>query len=134
MVKGVLIMTVEEMKLAFAKNLRTLMEAHDCTQEDIAKVCNVSQQTVSDWLNGKKYPRMDKVEAMLVRFNVPMNALINDGKEPTEQYYIDPETARLAQAAANDPDMRLLLDAKRDLSPEDMKMIIDLAKRLLNRN
>ena len=31
-------MTVEEMKLAFAKNLRTLMEAHDCTQEDIAKV------------------------------------------------------------------------------------------------
>ena len=127
-------MTVEEMKLAFAKNLRTLMEAHDCTQEDIAKVCNVSQQTVSDWLNGKKYPRMDKVEAMLVRFNVPMNALINDGKEPTEQYYIDPETARLAQAAANDPDMRLLLDAKRDLSPEDMKMVIDLAKRLLNRN
>ena len=127
-------MTVEEMKLAFAKNLRTLMEAHDCTQEDIAKVCNVSQQTVSDWLNGKKYPRMDKVEAMLVRFNVPMNALINDGKEPTEQYYIDSETARLAQAAANDPDMKLLLDAKRDLSPEDMKMIIDLARRLLNRN
>ena len=127
-------MTVEEMKLAFAKNLRTLMEAHDCTQEDIAKVCNVSQQTVSDWLNGKKYPRMDKVEAMLVRFNVPMNALINDGKEPTEQYYIDPETARLAQAAANDPDMKLLLDAKRDLLPEDMKMIIDLARRLLNRN
>ena len=127
-------MTVDEMKLAFAKNLRTLMEAHSCNQEDIAKVCNVSQQTVSDWLNGKKYPRMDKVEAMLVRFDVPMNALINDGKEPTEQYYLDPETARLAQAAAHDPEFRILLDAKRDLSPEDMKIIIDLAKRLLNRN
>ena len=48
-------------------------------------------------------------------------------------YYLDPETARLAQEAATDPDMRLLLDAKRDLSPEDMKVIIDMAKRLLDR-
>ena len=55
------------------------------------------------------------------------------GWEDTPGYYTDPETARLAQEAANDPDMRLLLDAKRDLSPEDMKVIIDMAKRLLNR-
>ena len=125
-------MTVEEMKLAFARNLKELMDSYSCNQEDIAKICGVSQQTVSDWLTGKKYPRMDKVQAILDRFNVPMTALVNDGKEPS--YYLDPETARLAQAAANDPDMRLLLDAKRDLPPEDMKMIIDLAKRLLNRN
>ena len=55
------------------------------------------------------------------------------GWEDTPGYYTDPETARLAQEAANDPDMRLLLDAKRDLSPEDMKVIIDMAKRLLDR-
>ena len=127
-------MTVEEMRLAFAKNLKALMESSKSTQEDIAKVCGVSQQTVSDWLTAKKYPRMDKVQALLDHFNVPMAYLVNDGKNRPEPYYLDPETARLAQEAANDPEFRLLLDAKRDLSPEDMRIIIDLAKNLLKRN
>lgn len=126
-------MTVEEMKLAFAKNLKNLMSLHNYNQDDISKICNVSQQTVSDWLTGKKYPRMDKVQAILDHFQIPMQSLVNDGKDDSLQYYLDPETARLAQEAANDPDMRLLLDAKRDLSPEDMQIIIDLAKRLLDR-
>lgn len=124
-------MTVEEMKMAFARNLKALMEDSGSTQEDIARICGTSQQAVSEWLTGKKYPRMDKVQALLDHFNVPMTTLVNDGK--TQPYYLDPETARLAQEAANDPDMRLLLDAKRDLSPEDMKVIIDMAKRLLDR-
>ena len=109
------------------------MGLHNYNQDDISKICNVSQQTVSDWLTGKKYPRMDKVQAILDHFQIPMQSLVNDGKDDSLQYYLDPETARLAQEAANDPDMRLLLDAKRDLSPEDMKVIIDMAKRLLNR-
>lgn len=58
----------------------------------------------------------------------------SDSYSGEQQYYLDPETARLAQEAANDPEFRLLLDAKRDLSPEDMRIIIDLAKNLLKRN
>ena len=40
----------------------------------------------------------------------------------------------LAQEAANDPETRLLLDAKRDLSPEDMQYVISLIKHLKNKN
>ena len=126
-------MTVEEMKMAFARNLKSLMEDSGSTQEDIAQICGTSQQAVSEWLTGKKYPRMDKVQAILDHFNIPMTTLVNDGKSQPS-YYTDPETARLAQEAAHDPEFRILLDAKRDLSPEDMRIIIDLAKRLLNRN
>ena len=86
-------MTVEEMKLAFARNLKELMENSSSTQEDIAKICGVSQQTVSDWLTGKKYPRMDKVQAILDHYDIPMIALVNDGKETNNQYYLNPETA-----------------------------------------
>lgn len=125
-------MTVEEIKMAFAKNLKTLMDDSNCNQEDIANICGVSQQTVSDWLTGKKYPRMDKVQAILDHFNIPMTTLVNDGKDTS--YYLNPETARLAQEAANDPETRLLLDAKRDLSPEDMQYVISLIKHLKNKN
>lgn len=125
-------MTIEDVKRSFVNNLKKLMEENDKTQNDIAQIAGVSQGTVSDWLTGKKYPRMDKIQKITDFFGLPITALVNDGKAQT--YYFNPETAQLAQAAANDPDMRLLLDAKRDLSPEDMKMIIDLAKRLLDRN
>lgn len=46
----------------------------------------------------------------------------------SETYYLDPETARLAQEALEDPDLRILLSAKRDLSPEAMKHIMDTVK------
>lgn len=117
-------MTVEDMKLAFAKNLRELMDSSNSTQEDIAKICGVSQQTVSDWLTGKKYPRMDKVQSILDHFNIPMTALVNDGKGPAEQYYLDPETARLAQELKDNPNYRVLMDASRTLSPEAVKEVM----------
>ena len=119
-------MTVEEMKLAFARNLKTLMESHECNQEDIARICGVSQQTVSDWLTGKKYPRMDKVQAILDYFNIPMTSLVNDGKAPA--YYIDPETALLAQELKNRPEFRVMFDSTKDLDPESIKKIVDFIK------
>ena len=125
-------MTIENVKRSFVNNLKKLMEENDKTQNDIAQIAGVSQGTVSDWLTGKKYPRMDKIQKITDFFGLPITALVNDGKAPT--YYFNPETARLAQEAARDPEFRILLDAKRDLSPEDMRIIIDLAKRLLNRN
>ena len=104
------------------------------TMKELGEKCDVSEATISRYESGNiKNMRRDVVAALAKALQINPKVLMNWGDdEPT--YYVDPETARLAQAAANDPDMKLLLDAKRDLSPEDMKMIIDLAKRLLNRN
>ena len=123
-------MTVEEMKMAFAKNLKTLMDSYQYTQEDVAKICGTSRQIVSEWLNGKKYPRMDKVQAILDHFNIPLSALITDNKEKTMPYYLNPETAKLAQEVYDNPDLRILFDASRDLRPEDIKFVIDMVKRM----
>lgn len=43
---------------------------------------------------------------------------------PAEDYYIDPETARLAQELKDNPDLRVLLDASRNLNPKEMKALI----------
>lgn len=47
-------------------------------------------------------------------------------------YYTNPETARLAQEAYDDPEVHILLDAKKDLKPEDLKLVIDMVKRMKN--
>lgn len=100
--------------------------------QDIADATGLSKSTIQRYETGsiRKLP-INQIEDIAKALHVTPGYLM--GWEDTPGYYNDPETARLAQKAANDPDMRLLLDAKRDLSPEDMKVIIDIAKRLLNR-
>ena len=118
--------------MSFKTNLKRLRELAGLTQEELATKAKISKSAVSMYERGERFPDEPLLEVFADIFNVDMNMLL--GKQNGSTYYLDPETARLAQAAANDPDFRLLLDAKRDLSPEDMKIIIDLAKRLLNRN
>jgi len=117
--------------MAFSVNLKRLRELSNLTQEELATKAGTSKSAISMYERGERFPSEQMLETFADLFNVDMNMLL--GKQEKSTYYLDPETARLAQAAANDPDMQLLLDAKRDLSPEDMKVIIDMAKRLLNR-
>lgn len=50
--------------------------------------------------------------------------------ETISGYYLNPETAKLAQEIHDDPELRILMDASRDLEPEDIKTIVELVKRM----
>ena len=69
-------MPIDDIKKMFSTNLKQIMLDHCKTQSDLVKDLNLRQATVSDWLNGKKYPRMDKVELLAKYFNVSINDLI----------------------------------------------------------
>lgn len=125
--------TENELKYLFSTRLSKIMQDKDINQVELSKVIGVSESTVGKWLLKKAMPRMGVIQKLAEYFGVKKSYFLEFKPQKESVYYLDPETARLAQAAATDPDMRLLLDAKRDLSPEDMRLIIDLAKRLLNR-
>lgn len=65
-------------KDVFAKNLRKQMELKGKSRNDICQALEISYFTVSDWVNGKKYPRMDKVEKMAAFFGIPKSELIEE--------------------------------------------------------
>lgn len=46
----------------FSKNLRDMMYKRDINQRQLADAIHVSSASVSDWYNGKKTPRMDKID------------------------------------------------------------------------
>ena len=56
-------------KEVFAKNLRYYMES-----------------TMNDWLKGKKYPRIDKIEILANYFGILKSDLIEDKKEQPTEY------------------------------------------------
>lgn len=68
----------------FAANLNELMATHNITQADIVTKLNTTASTVSDWCNGKKYPRIDSMQALADLFNVLKSDLTEDHKnKPT---------------------------------------------------
>ena len=61
-----------------AKNIKRYMDSRNMTQKELAEIVGVSAPTVNEWLKGKKYPRIDKVEIMANYFNILKSDLIED--------------------------------------------------------
>ena len=76
-------MPIEEIKIRFSKNLKEIMNKHCKSQGDLVRDLNFRQATVSDWLNGKKYPRMDKIEKLANYFNISINDLLIQTSSPS---------------------------------------------------
>lgn len=74
-------MPVDEIKRLFSINLKRIMLENGKTQSDIVKDLSFRQATVSDWLNGKKYPRMDKIEILAQYFRISIDELISVSKQ-----------------------------------------------------
>lgn len=65
-------------KEVFARNLRRYMEMHGKNQKDMADVVGVSTATFSDYINAKKYPRIDKIDILADYFGILKSDLIED--------------------------------------------------------
>ena len=67
-------------KNIFARNLKYFMEINEKSRMDVCEALGFSYYTFSDWVNGKKYPRMDKVEMLANYFGILKSDLIEDKK------------------------------------------------------
>lgn len=65
-------------KDVFAKNLRKYMEASGKNQKEMAEIVGVSAPTFNEWLKGKKFPRIDKIETMAIYFGILKSDLIEE--------------------------------------------------------
>lgn len=102
-------------KEVFAKNLRHYMAINNLSRQQMCDALGVSYSTFSDWYNGIKYPRIDKIEMMANYFNIQKSDLIEsmDDKQPEiSQVYLS--FARSAQDAG--------------ILPEDIQAAIQIIK------
>lgn len=71
-------------KNIFANNLKRYMEINHKTRREVCEALGFNYYTFTDWVNGKKYPRMDKVEILAKYFGCLKSDLIEDKGKPTE--------------------------------------------------
>ena len=65
-------------KDVFAKNLKKYMQLNGKTRNEVCQALGIKYTTFTDWVNGKKYPRMDKIEMLANYFGIKKSDLIED--------------------------------------------------------
>lgn len=108
-------------KKIFAKNLSYYLKYYNKTSLNICTTLGISPSTFSDWLNGKKYPRIDKIEMLANYFNIQKSDLIEDKFKDEEK--ID--------------ELEILFSKNKDILTEEdkeyIKFIIEKRKREIDK-
>ena len=115
----------DDLRKVFAKNLTKLLKENDITRLWIADKMGVSSSTVSDWCNGNKAPRMDKIQRLAELLNVPVSVLTSSAI--SEEELMDRD--RL-QALHEDPRLGMLFDRVRKMRSEDVDFMLQLSERI----
>lgn len=64
-----------------SKNLKKYIAKSGKDRIQIAEDLDMSYSTLTDWVNGKKYPRINNIEKLASYFNVSKSELIEDFEE-----------------------------------------------------
>ena len=72
-----------ENKKVMAKNILRYMSLKQKSRQEVCKDLGFSYSTFSEWVSGKKYPRIDKIEIMANYFGCEKSDLIEE-KQPAE--------------------------------------------------
>ena len=123
-------MSDELQKRIFSENLKRLMEEQNLTQADVAKSIGVSPQTFNTWVRGIALPRMGKIQRLADYFRVDKSDLLEETANNKKTYYSDPEVGKIVNELKDRPDLRVLLDASRDLDESDMFELIDIINKI----
>lgn len=119
----------EKMKDIFSQRLQTLMSENNVAQTELSYVLGMDRSTVNKWIMKKSLPRMAIIEKLASYFGVEKSYFLDENADTNmRSYYLDPETARLAQELRDNPQYRALLDSTKKLKPEaieEVKKFID---------
>ena len=101
-------------KEVFARNLRKYMERAGKSQKDMADIVGVSTPTFSDYINAKKFPRIDKIDILADYFGILKSDLIEDKsqeeiKEPAMFDGLSENQKKLMQFAQTVPEDKAAL-------------------------
>ncbi len=134
-------MTEKEQREIFARNFRWYVDSCGKTQRVIAKELGYSYTTVNTWYRGAALPNAAKIQTIADYFGISKSNLLDDVTDPVDgvqtdvhpsSYYIDAETRQLAQELHDNPDLSVMLDAYKTLSPRDAKLVMEMVRRMQN--
>lgn len=110
----------------FSQNLSRLLEEKGIEQQTVAMDLKVSTSIVSAWVLGKRFPRADMMQELAKYFKVTVSDLVD---LPTD-HNGNGEVMALRERLRRQPGARMLLDATKDATADEIRQYVDVIKAL----
>ena len=72
-----------QIKNEIGQNIKYLLSKNNCSQQELAKALGTDKSTVSNWVRGKRIPRLDLVDRMCVIFGCTRNDVLSNNEKIT---------------------------------------------------
>lgn len=113
--------------MSVAERLQKFMDEKGYSKADVARLSGIPYTTIDGiFKKGDENTKLSTLKKIAKLIGCSLDELA-DNIELT--YYTDPETAKLAQAIYDNPDLGFLFDAARDASPEDLRMATEILQK-----
>lgn len=107
-----------------------LLQKFGVTAYQVSKATGISQSTLSNWKARRNLIRGDKAQKIADYFGVSVDYLMTGEEKEGDKYYLNEETAQVAQEIFENKELRALFDVQRDMEPEDLKALHQMALAL----
>ena len=105
----------------------------------VSQATGISTSSLTSWKKRNFQPKADKLKLLADYFEVPIEYLVT-GEMPEKKsssgksYYFDDKAAEVAQIYFDDPNYRILFDAARGSSPENLQLAAEILQKMKRTN
>ena len=107
-----------------------LLQKFGVTPYKVSKQTGVTQTTLSNWKNGKSTPSNSNLQKIADYFGVSVDYLMTGKEKEGDKYYLNDETAQVAQEIFENKELRALFDVQRDMDADDLRALHNMALAL----
>lgn len=108
-----------------------LCEINGVSAYRVGEETGIKGSTFYGWKKGKYKPKPDKLQKIADYFGVTLEYLMT-GDAPKDEYYLSQDSKELAQELYDNSDLRLLFDAARGCTPDQLRLLQEMAKSWKN--
>lgn len=107
-----------------------LLQSYGITAYKFCKETGISQSTISTWKKKRNIISGEIAQTIANYFNISVDYLMTGKEKETDKYYINEETAEMAQTLFKNKPLRVLFDAAKDATPEDLETTYNMLMAL----
>lgn len=107
-----------------------LLQIYGITAYKFCKDTGISQSTISTWKKKGNLINGETAKIIAKYFSVSVDYIMTGKEKESERYYLNDETAQVAQEIFENKELRALFDVQRDMKPEDLKALQQMALAL----
>ena len=113
--------------MSVSEKLQKFMDENGYSKADVSRLSGIPYTTIDGiFKKGDENTKLSTLKKLAKLMGCSLDELADNLEQ---SYFSDPETAKVAQAIYDNPELGYLFDAAKDASPEDLRMATEILQK-----